>query len=795
MLERIRWILAGFAFTAYASFLQAQETGPADLGIILDLRSQFLSPQQNVVSPRGLGSTAIDGDAIELFSPDALSESLLAPDVTIDPDYTFDLNNPLGDDRPAEALDPSVRAQILIHNRDATGLEALATEIEFIEEFGGKASINDFADGFAVAEGKDFSILSPAEVDSLIADQPNLTDVGRSLVWEQYLLNGPSEFAGNSLAKIMAYTPKSAEKSFNILLAQSDPEIRDALIVEWLGTKDEVTDPLALGALYDRSYAGFTLPEIGIEFLSSEETLSRLAQPGVDPMADHLRARIQRDRGNLEAATAAFLSATTADIPPATALTDFARFSTENPTLDGVLSQTEVVGALLDGLAGGDFKALAELGANDATPNAVLIAATAQASSRANTASDRALAAQAERNLCSAFDTAAGGGPCEAPSMIYFTNRARLQNGGFSNTPSPGDEVHFGRLEVPLLSELFRQREDLRSFGARACLTETAVAELVYDCDQDIVRNVRDDGPLEFEASASSTFGEAIQPSGEFDEPQAVVYVHGFNNSLEDAARDFARMILTARLRGRFQPILVSWPSQASAVFDESGKLSLPQKQYRLDRQRVREACPEIKSALDEVTAVYGAKNVHILVHSMGGYMLHQALSGCPSAATPTGQVTDAIARNIILSAADLATNIFEADRDLILGAAQRVTVYIAPSDPVLLFSSGIDRQQGGVGDGPRLGSGFDTLTNTADDSLMIVNTLFAEFVETASGPALYNTNHAYHINTPAVRRDIAMLLHGHDLDQAERCLAGSAEVLSGAQDHPRRYFIVPNCL
>ncbi|MEP1612680.1 MAG: alpha/beta hydrolase [Roseobacter sp.] len=529
--------------------------------------------------------------------------------------------------------------------------------------------------------------------------------------------------------------------------------------------------------------------------LTVEETLSRLAPPGTDPLADHLRARIERDQGNLERALAAFSQAVSDENPPASALTDFASFSVQNPQLPGVLSDQQIVSTYLDGFVGGDFEALEGLSSYPNTPNAVIIATTAQALVQAETPQERAIAAQQERNLCAAYG-GRGGGPCEAPAMIYFTNRAAIGDEGYSNEPASTGEVYFGYLNVPLLSELHRRRDDLGRWGARSCVTETLLAQGVFDCDQDIARNATDAGPLQFDVAEVDAFSEMLTPSNSTTtEQKAVVYIHGFNNSLEDAARDFARIVLTARLQGGFQPILVSWPSQATAVFDTSGRLSLPVNQYRLDRSRVRDACPQIKSALLDIRNAYGDENVHIIVHSMGSYMLHQVLNGCPSADNANSQLQGKIAKNIIFSAADLATSVFETDRELIKNAAERVTIYVAPSDPVLEFSSSLQRLENGPGDGPRLGSGHDTLTNTADDRLMIVNTLFAEFAETASGPTLYNTNHSYHINTPAVRRDISMLLRGHVRDQAERCLAPSDDILSGTDDHPSSYFIVPNCL
>ncbi|MFQ6550281.1 alpha/beta hydrolase [Aestuariibius sp. 2305UL40-4] len=789
-------VFAG-VFVSFATGLSAQDIGPSDYGIDLNLRGELLRPQQAAPTlPNGFG-VRIDNDSLDLISPRELPETMLSPGTTISDDFTFDLNDPLRDNRPVTELDPALQALIFTQNRDLDGLAAIAGQQEVIERFGSDAPIDDILQGLEVTQSQPISTFTPDDIRTIIAQQPQLTDTARAVVWSEFLNQNIGGYAYIGLANSMAFAPEPVSESFGILLAQSDSSSRDELMVEWLNANPTTSDPRALGALYDQSYEGFSLPQVGLTPLTAEEVLSRLAPvpPGADPFADHLRARIESDQGNLESALAAFNQVVSAENPPASAFTDFANFSAQNPQLSGVLSDEEIINSYLDGFVGGDFDALQGLGSYPNTPNAVIIAATAQALVQAETPQERAIAAQQERNLCAAYG-GRDGGPCEAPSMIYFTNRAEVADEGYSNEPASNGEVHFGHLNVPLLSELHRRRDDLGRWGARSCVTETRLAQRVFDCDQDIARNATDAGPLQFDVAEVDAFSEMLKPSNTgTTEQQAVVYIHGFNNSLEDAARDFARIILTARLHGSFQPILVSWPSQATAIFDTSGRLSLPVNQYRLDRSRVRDACQQIKGALLDIRNAYGNENVHIIVHSMGSYMLHQVLNGCPSADDANTQLQGTIAKNITFLAADLATSVFEADRELILSSAKRVTIYVAPSDPVLEFSSSLERLENGPGDGPRLGSGYDTLANTADDRLMVVNTLFSEFVETASGPTLYNTNHSYHINTPAVRRDISMLLRGHVRDQAERCLAPSDDILDGTDDHPTSYFIVPNCL
>ncbi|GLP88342.1 hypothetical protein GCM10007921_39050 [Tritonibacter mobilis] len=75
--------------------------------------------------------------------------------------------------------------------------------------------------------------------------------------------------------------------------------------------------------------------------------------------------------------------------------------------------------------------------------------------------------------------------------------------------------------------------------------------------------------------------------------------------------------------------------------------------------------------------------------------------------------------------------------------------------------------------------------TRTVDASL-------AEWEGQASDKWI-NTNHRYFIDTPAVRRDIAMLLNGHAPNRPERCLRPSVENADTGADNI--YFIVPNCL
>jgi len=92
----------------------------------------------------------------------------------------------------------------------------------------------------------------------------------------------------------------------------------------------------------------------------------------------------------------------------------------------------------------------------------------------------------------------------------------------------------------------------------------------------------------------------------------AVVFIHGFNVTFDDAAKRTAQVAYDIGFKGA--PIMFSWPSD--------GALS----QYMSDREDVTWSINHIEQFLTDVVDKAGAKKIHLIAHSMGNQGLIGAL-------------------------------------------------------------------------------------------------------------------------------------------------------------------------
>jgi esterase/lipase superfamily enzyme len=103
-----------------------------------------------------------------------------------------------------------------------------------------------------------------------------------------------------------------------------------------------------------------------------------------------------------------------------------------------------------------------------------------------------------------------------------------------------------------------------------------------------------------------------------FDSDEALIFVHGFNNSFQDALYRGVQIFWDLKYAGL--PVLFSWPSR-------SGVLS-----YGYDRDSALGARQSFLEVLSLVSAQDNIKRVHVLAHSMGNFVVLDALSRWQSA-------------------------------------------------------------------------------------------------------------------------------------------------------------------
>jgi esterase/lipase superfamily enzyme len=151
----------------------------------------------------------------------------------------------------------------------------------------------------------------------------------------------------------------------------------------------------------------------------------------------------------------------------------------------------------------------------------------------------------------------------------------------------------------------------------------------------------------------------------------ALVFVHGFNTSFEDAVYRNAQVVYDLDYHGL--SILYSWSSRGSAL------------DYRYDLDSALHARDGFIFLLKKLRDEYGIDRVDVLAHSMGNLVVLDALKNSGDTAAP------AHVDELIMAAPDVARDVFEKQ---LLPAVQKIcagtTLYVSSADKALAASKAI---------------------------------------------------------------------------------------------------------
>lgn len=222
---------------------------------------------------------------------------------------------------------------------------------------------------------------------------------------------------------------------------------------------------------------------------------------------------------------------------------------------------------------------------------------------------------------------------------------------------------------------------------------------------------------------------------------EVFVFVHGYNNTFEDAARRAAQIAHDLKFAGA--PVMYSWPSQAKSSLDG----------YRTDGQMAGWSEEHLIDFVSMVARDSGARRVHLIAHSMGNRIVSGALrrlvEQCNSGRIPRFN-------EVILSAPDVDADYFKtAIAPRIIHSADRITIYSSSRDYALKMSSFFNPMAR-----KRLGEAGDELTvfpNYAN-----IDVIDATEVETD----LFSLNHSYHADSPTILSDMQLLMQGYTTEQ-----------------------------
>jgi len=195
---------------------------------------------------------------------------------------------------------------------------------------------------------------------------------------------------------------------------------------------------------------------------------------------------------------------------------------------------------------------------------------------------------------------------------------------------------------------------------------------------------------------------------------QAVVFVHGYNNSFDYALYRTAQMAYDLKFDGA--TFLYSWPS----LGDFSG--------YGYDRESSVQAEPYLRQYLELVLKETGAKGVSVIAHSMGNLPLLQVLRDLGPSLAP-----DVRLNQIIMAAPDIDRNVFENIAADLQKYGRGLTLYASSNDRAMQVArrvaGGIPRAGDVPIDGPIIIAGIDTIdvTQTSLDYLALNHSIYAE--------------------------------------------------------------------
>lgn len=217
------------------------------------------------------------------------------------------------------------------------------------------------------------------------------------------------------------------------------------------------------------------------------------------------------------------------------------------------------------------------------------------------------------------------------------------------------------------------------------------------------------------------------------DEPRALLYMHGYNTSFEDAAIRTAQLAVDLGIDGI--ATFFSWPSWASAV---EYVADISQADY--SAQLFAEFVQTLRDA--------GIRRLDIVVHSMGNRVLAWAIERLAAG-------TDAVFGSMYLAAADLDPDILRQRLPFYVTSARDITIYLSRFDKALGLSRHLQLVgRVGLAPPPTVVDGAWTIDASAvDDSFL---------------------GHGYYGDEPRVLTDLAAALRDVPPDKRDSLVAVS---------------------
>jgi esterase/lipase superfamily enzyme len=292
--------------------------------------------------------------------------------------------------------------------------------------------------------------------------------------------------------------------------------------------------------------------------------------------------------------------------------------------------------------------------------------------------------------------------------VLYATSRKQATPGYFG--PERGDSLVLGKCIVTIPPG--HRKGDLES-------PQWWKFQFSYDANRDVVlQSVNNLSARDFYSAFDADSSD-----------QALIFIHGFNTTFENAIRTTAQIKYDLSFVG--PAVSFSWPSLGKP-------LPIP---YTVDGTNAEWTVPMFVSFLKSVLAGLGKKKLVLIAHSMGSRVLMNGMIRLSN-----GQEAPRSINNIVLAAPDV-------DRDVFIDLAsqfkhrnEHMTLYASSRDEALVFSKKVN---GHI----RAGDTTKGITIVPDVDTIDVSSVDTSFI-----------GHSYYADNRSIISDLYYLIRGVQL-------------------------------
>ena len=234
---------------------------------------------------------------------------------------------------------------------------------------------------------------------------------------------------------------------------------------------------------------------------------------------------------------------------------------------------------------------------------------------------------------------------------------------------------------------------------------------------------------------------------GQADRNQALVFVHGYNVSFENAVKRTAQIVHDLKFDGA--PICYSWTSHGALA------------NYTKDMANADATIIALQTFLEDTVRQTGNTTIHLVAHSMGNRALLQALDRIAVGST---RIDNKMFGQLVMAAPDVSVSDFRhryvpSARKL----AESITLYASSRDRALIASTEIHghNRAGLAGENLVVMEGLDTIDVSEIDTSLIGHSYYGDHPE-----LIKDLRALVELSQPAAKRSwLTRIIHPENFD------------------------------